>query len=224
MSNAAKKPPEPWERTVQDALAYAESIVDTVRDPLLVLDADLRVRSASRSFYEDFGVKPEETEGRLVYELGNGQWDIPELRTLLEAILPENGSFRDFEVTHDLRGHRAAADAPERPQGPPARQPFGTHPARHRGRHPDVAAGRRFRRQPRAIPGHRRGGRRVRHLHVRHRGRHHELERRGPRDARLHRRGNPRRELPHHLHARGRPGPACGRGDADRREGGAGPR
>jgi PAS domain S-box-containing protein len=60
------------ERTVQDALAYAESIVDTVRDPLLVLDADLRVRSASRSFYEDFGVKPRETEGRLVYELGNG--------------------------------------------------------------------------------------------------------------------------------------------------------
>jgi two-component system, chemotaxis family, CheB/CheR fusion protein len=104
MSNAAEKPPEPQERTVQDALAYAESIIDTVRDPLLVLDADLRVQSASRSFYEDFGVKPEETEGRLVYELGNGQWDIPELRTLLEAILPENESFRDFEVTHDFEG------------------------------------------------------------------------------------------------------------------------
>src|SRR4051812_2248458 len=106
MSNAAEKQPESnlSPAMVEEALAYAESIVDTVRDPLLVLDADLRVRSASRSFYEDFGVKPEETEGRLVYELGNGQWDIPELRTLLEAILPENGSFRDFEVTHDFEG------------------------------------------------------------------------------------------------------------------------
>jgi PAS domain S-box-containing protein len=92
------------EREVRDALTYAESIVDTVRDPLLVLDADLRVRSASRSFYEDFGVEPGETEGRLVYELGDGQWDIPELRTLLEAILPEEGSFRDFEVTHHFEG------------------------------------------------------------------------------------------------------------------------
>jgi PAS domain S-box-containing protein len=104
MSNAAEKHPEPQERTVQDALAYAESIIDTVRDPLLVLDADLRVRSASRSFYEDFGVKPEETEGQLVYELGNGQWDIPELRTLLESVLRENDSFRDFEVTHHFEG------------------------------------------------------------------------------------------------------------------------
>jgi PAS domain S-box-containing protein len=92
------------DQATRDALAYAENIIDTVRDPLLVLDADLRVRSASRSFYEDFGVKPEETEMRLVYELGNGQWDIPELRTLLERILPENGSFRDFEVTHEFEG------------------------------------------------------------------------------------------------------------------------
>ena len=92
------------ERTVQDALSFAESIVDTVRDPLLVLSADLRVRSASLSFYEAFGVKPEETEGRLVYELGDGQWDIPELRTLLESISPENDSFRDFEVTRDFAG------------------------------------------------------------------------------------------------------------------------
>jgi PAS domain S-box-containing protein len=90
------------ERVVQDTLAYAESIIDTVRDPLLVLDADLRVRSASRSFYEVFEVKPQETESRLVYELGNGQWDIPELRKLLEHVLPENSSFRDFEVTHDF--------------------------------------------------------------------------------------------------------------------------
>lgn len=104
MSNAGEKPPEARETTVEEALAYAENIIDTVRDPLLVLGADLRVRSASRSFYENFGVKPEETEGRLVYELGNGQWDIPQLRTLLEAVLPENESFRDFEVTHAFEG------------------------------------------------------------------------------------------------------------------------
>jgi PAS domain S-box-containing protein len=92
------------ERAAQDALVYAESIVDTVRDPLLILDADLRVRSASRSFYETFAVDPAATEGRLVYELGNGQWDIPQLRTLLEDILPEGDSFRDFELTHDFEG------------------------------------------------------------------------------------------------------------------------
>lgn len=92
------------ERAVHDALAYAESIIDTVRDPLLVLDADLRVRSASRSFYEAFEVKSQETEGRLIYELGNGQWNIPALRTLLEHVLPEDSSFRDFEVTHDFEG------------------------------------------------------------------------------------------------------------------------
>jgi PAS domain S-box-containing protein len=92
------------ERLVQDTLAYAESIIDTVREPLLVLDADLRVRSASRSFYEVFDVKPEETEDRLIYELGNGQWNIPQLRKLLEQVLPENSSFRDFEVTHDFEG------------------------------------------------------------------------------------------------------------------------
>jgi PAS domain S-box-containing protein len=92
------------ERAAAEALAYAESIVDTVRDPLLVLDDDLRVHTASRSFYAVFKVTPLETEGRLVYELGDGQWDIPQLRTLLEGILPEDSSFRDFEVTHDFEG------------------------------------------------------------------------------------------------------------------------
>ncbi len=92
------------EREVRDALTYAESIIDTVRDPLVVLDAGLRVRSASRSFYETFGVDPGTTEGCLVYELGNGQWDIPELRTLLEDVLPQKKSFRDFEVAHHFEG------------------------------------------------------------------------------------------------------------------------
>ena len=79
---------------------FAQSIIDTIRESLLVLDADLRVKSASRSFYQAFASTPEETEGRLVYDLGNGQWNIPRLRTLLEEILPEKNSFRDFEVDH----------------------------------------------------------------------------------------------------------------------------
>jgi PAS domain-containing protein len=92
------------ERAVQEALAYADSIIDTVRDPLLVLDSELRVQSANRSFYQTFAVEPEQTAGRLVYELGNGQWDIPKLRTLLEDILPEDSSFHDFEVEHRFEG------------------------------------------------------------------------------------------------------------------------
>ena len=62
---------------------YAQNIVDTVREPLLILDETLRVRSANRAFYQTFHVSSQETEGRLIYELGNGQWDIPDLRTLL---------------------------------------------------------------------------------------------------------------------------------------------
>jgi PAS domain S-box-containing protein len=92
------------ERVAAAARAFAESIVDTIREPLLVLDADLRVASANRSFYDAFDVARGETEGRLVYELGNGQWDIPRLRTALEEILPGHGSFQDFEVNHTFEG------------------------------------------------------------------------------------------------------------------------
>lgn len=85
-----------------EARHYAESIVDTVREPLLVLDESLRVVSANRSFYRRFEVSAEETQGRPVYHLGNGQWDIPELRRLLEEIIPEQNSFEDFEVRHEF--------------------------------------------------------------------------------------------------------------------------
>jgi PAS domain S-box-containing protein len=85
-----------------DALAYAESIVDTVREPMLVLDAQLRVKTASRSFCRTFGVSPEETEGQFIYDLGNGQWNIPGLRILLEEIMPQENSFENFEVSHDF--------------------------------------------------------------------------------------------------------------------------
>jgi two-component system CheB/CheR fusion protein len=82
----------------------AEAIVDTVRGSLLVLDDKLSVKSASRGFYRNFKTRPEETVGRRVYELGNGQWSIPNLRTLLEEILRENSSFDDFEVKYDFPG------------------------------------------------------------------------------------------------------------------------
>jgi len=90
-------PPQPL---VEDIQNYAQNIVDTVREPLLILDATLRVRSANRAFYQTFQVSAAETEGRLIYELGNGQWDIPDLRTLLEDIVPKSSVFDDFELEH----------------------------------------------------------------------------------------------------------------------------
>lgn len=94
---------------VWEARAYAESIVDTVREPLLVLDAKLRVLSANRSFYKHFQTTKEETENCLIYDLGNRQWDIPQLRLLLEEIVPQNAEFDDFEVEHAFPtiGHRS---------------------------------------------------------------------------------------------------------------------
>lgn len=82
--------------------AYAQNIVDTVRVPLLMLDSSLRVKSANRAFYQTFRVSAEETEGSLIYELGNGQWDIPGLRTLLEEIIPLNSVFNDYELEHSF--------------------------------------------------------------------------------------------------------------------------
>ncbi|NQT84294.1 GAF domain-containing protein [bacterium] len=90
------------ERVVQEAREYAESIVATVREPLVALDAALRVVSLNRSFCQTFKVTPEETVGQLIYDLGNRQWDIPKFRKLLEEILPENTTFEDFELEHDF--------------------------------------------------------------------------------------------------------------------------
>ena len=91
-----------WKRTVTRSQEYAESIINTVREPLIILDQDLRVVTVSRSFYEVFKVKPEETVGQLIYDLGNKQWDIPKLRELLETILPQKASFDNYEVEHDF--------------------------------------------------------------------------------------------------------------------------
>jgi two-component system CheB/CheR fusion protein len=90
--------------TLEKLKAYSESIIATIREPLLIMDNELRVISASRSFYKTFKVKLEETEGKLIYELGNRQWDIPKLRKLLEKVLPENNVFEDYKVTHDFPG------------------------------------------------------------------------------------------------------------------------
>jgi two-component system CheB/CheR fusion protein len=84
------------------AAAYAEDIVETVREPLLVLDEKLRVISANWAFYKVFRISKEETEGSLIYELGNREWDFPELRKLLGEILPHNEKFEDFKVEHDF--------------------------------------------------------------------------------------------------------------------------
>lgn len=84
------------------ARKYAEEITQTVREPLLVLGADLRVINANENFYKKFKVAKKITEGELIFKIGNGQWDIPELRLLLKNILPERSAFDDFEVTHDF--------------------------------------------------------------------------------------------------------------------------
>jgi two-component sensor histidine kinase len=89
---------------IEDACALAQAIVDTVREPVLVFDKELRVIAASLSFYTVFKVSPQDTQGRRLYELGDGQWDIPKLRVLLEKIIPEQGVMEDYEVEHEFPG------------------------------------------------------------------------------------------------------------------------
>jgi two-component sensor histidine kinase len=82
--------------------SLAEAIVDAMREPLLVLDLDLRVIAASRSFYRTFAVTPHKTEGQLIFELGDGQWNIPGLRALLEDIIPKRRTVEAYEVEHEF--------------------------------------------------------------------------------------------------------------------------
>jgi PAS domain S-box-containing protein len=90
------------EETYEKIQKYNESIVETVREPLIVLAPDLRVIKANRSFYETFHATPEETDGRFIYSIGEHAWDIPALRKLLEEIVPQNIQFNDFEVDHEF--------------------------------------------------------------------------------------------------------------------------
>jgi PAS domain S-box-containing protein len=87
---------------LREAAEYSEAIIETVRGPLVVLDSSLRVTSANRSFYTLFSLKADETEGKLIYEVGSHEWDIPRLRELLEEIIPKNNAFNDFEVDHEF--------------------------------------------------------------------------------------------------------------------------
>jgi PAS domain S-box-containing protein len=89
---------------IQDYREYAENIVETVREPMLVLNSDLKVLSANHSFYETFKVTPEATIGNFIYDLGNRQWDIPRLRVLIEEILPLKTVINGYEVERDFPG------------------------------------------------------------------------------------------------------------------------
>lgn len=91
------------ETEIQDAREYAENIVETVREPLVVLDADLKILTANHSFYTTFKVTPGETIGNFIYDLGNRQWDIPRLRVLFEEILPHDTVINGYEVEHDFQ-------------------------------------------------------------------------------------------------------------------------
>jgi two-component system CheB/CheR fusion protein len=92
------------DQEVSKAREYAEAIVETLHEPLLVLNPDLTVRSANAAFYDQFKVKKSETHGRKIYDLGNGQWDIPELRIALEKVLPSDHAFNDYRVDHQFNG------------------------------------------------------------------------------------------------------------------------
>jgi len=81
---------------------YVKTVVDIVREPILILDKNLRVMAANEPFYQTFQAEVNDTEGKIVYNLGNGQWNIPTLKKLLEDILPKNTFFKGFEVAHDF--------------------------------------------------------------------------------------------------------------------------
>lgn len=102
IGNAGQDDREAW-LELRAAKEYAEAIVEALHEPLLVLTPDLHVKSANSAFYEHFQVTPAETEGEPIYRLGNDQWDIPELRTLLEDVLPDNNVVNDFEITHEFK-------------------------------------------------------------------------------------------------------------------------
>lgn len=90
------------EREAKATREYAENVVETLREPLLVLDRELRVESANRSFHRTFSVAPAETIGQFVFELAKHQWDIPRLRALLAEVLAQSASIEDFQIEYDV--------------------------------------------------------------------------------------------------------------------------
>lgn len=91
-----------FERYWEESWAYIKTVVDVVREPMLILDKNLKVMAGNEPFYRTFQVEPKDTEKKVVYELGNGQWNIPALRKLLEDILPKHTFFKGYEVTHEF--------------------------------------------------------------------------------------------------------------------------
>jgi two-component system CheB/CheR fusion protein len=91
-------------RELEETKLLAESIVETIREPFVVLDGGLIVRSANKSFYAQFKVNPADTVNRRIYELGDGQWDIPQLRKLLEEIVPADSGVTGYRVDHEFPG------------------------------------------------------------------------------------------------------------------------
>ena len=104
-------------RTLDQTREYADTIVESAREPIVVLNAKLQVTAANPAFYRAFDVSRDETERRLIYELGNGQWNIPKLRELLEEIVPQNSRVDDFQMSHDFPHLGAAEHATQRPPG-----------------------------------------------------------------------------------------------------------
>lgn len=94
--------PDFFKRLWEESWTYIKTVVDVVREPILILDKDLRVMAANEAFYRSFQVEAKDTEKKVVYDLGNGQWNIPALKKLLEDILPQNTFFKGFEVIHDF--------------------------------------------------------------------------------------------------------------------------
>jgi len=92
------------ELVAEESSRYAESIVETVREPLLVLDADLKIILVNHNFYRIFKVTPGDTIGSFIYDLGNKQWHMPTLEEMLEETLPKEEAFDDFEVSRDFQG------------------------------------------------------------------------------------------------------------------------
>jgi len=86
----------------EESWTYIKTVVDVLREPVIILDKHFKVLAANESFYKLFQVEPKDTEGKNIYKLGNGQWDIPALRKLLEDILPKNTFFKGFEVEHNF--------------------------------------------------------------------------------------------------------------------------
>ncbi len=91
-----------FEKLWQESWTYIRTVVDVMREPILILNKDFRVMAANEPFYQTFQVRPEDTEQKIVYKLGNGQWNIPALRKLLENILPKHTFFKGFEVDHNF--------------------------------------------------------------------------------------------------------------------------